>query len=388
MKFTVDQNAFWRGIDTVLDAVASKPAQPVLSNLMISVEDGALSLYATDLDLSMRTRVEATVSQPGRVTVPAKTLADITREWPEAELHVVVEEGRLVLSGRLGSGEGGDGRYSLAVTPADEFPNMPESIDGVVVDFTGSNQFDGQLLRTMIDRTSFSVSKDETRPVLNGVLWRIDPEFMAMVATDGSRLAESRQQLSGDDGIVTGESAEVIMPPQICSQLAKLLSGGSLNRAIVGDSQVLFDLGETQLLSRLIEGPYVDYEQVVPKDNDKRLSIDIERLLPAVRRVSILSSSYTHQIRLKMEQDTLELTASSQELGGDARETIPAGYTSEDLDVAYNAQYLLEILRKLGSGAVVFELRDSVTASIVRPGEAHEDGSDFYYLLMPMRPSG
>ena len=151
---------------------------------------------------------------------------------------------------------------------------------------------------------------------------------------------------------------------------------------------MLFDIGETQLLSRLIEGPYVDYEQVVPKDNDKRLSIDIERLLPAVRRVSILSTSYTHQIRLKMEQDTLELTASSQELGGDARETIPAGYTSEELDVAYNAQYLLEILRKLGSGAVVFELRDSVTASIVRPGKAHEDGSDFYYLLMPMRPSG
>ena len=388
MKFTVDQNAFWRGIDTVLDAVASKPAQPVLSNLMISAEDGALSLCATDLDLSMRTRVEATVLQPGRVTVPAKTLAEITREWPEAELHVVVEEGRLVLSGRLGSGEGGDGRYSLAVTPADEFPNMPESIDGVVIDFTRSNQFDGQLLRTMIDRTSFSVSRDETRPVLNGVLWRIDPDLMAMVATDGSRLAESRQQLSGDDGIVTGESAEVIMPPQICSQLAKLLSSGSLNRAIVGDSQVLFDLGETQLVSRLIEGPYVDYEQVVPKENDKRLSIDIERLLPAVRRVSILSSSYTHQIRLKLEQDTLKLTASSQELGGDARETIPAGYTSEELELAYNAQYLLEILRKLGSGAVVFELRDSVTASIVRPGEAQEDGSDFYYLLMPMRPSG
>lgn len=386
MKFTVDQNAFWSGIDTVLDAVASKPAQPVLSNLLIVAGDGALSLCATDLDLSIRTKVVATVKQPGRVTVPAKTLADITREWPESELNVVVEEGRLVLSGRLGSGDGGEGRYSLAVTPADEFPSMPESIDGVVVDFTGSSQFNGQLLRTMIERTSFSVSKDETRPVLNGVLWRIDPEFMAMVATDGSRLAESRQLLNEDEGVVSGESGEVILPPQVCSQLAKLLNTNSLVRAIVGDSQVLFDLGETQLLSRLIEGPYVDYEQVVPKENEKRLNIDIERLQPAVRRVSILSSSYTHQIRLKMEDGTLELTASSQELGGDAREVIPAGYTGEPLEVAYNAQYLLEILRKLGSGDVAFELRDSVTASVVRPGEA-EEGSDFYYLLMPMRPS-
>ena len=386
MKFTVDRNAFWKGIDTILDAVSSKPAQPVLSNLLISAEGEVLSLCATDLDLSMRTRVSASISQSGRVAVPAKTLADITREWPETELSVSVEEGRLILAGQLGSGKGGEGRYVLAVTPADEFPIMPESIEGVSVDLAGSSEFDGQLLRSMIDRTSFAVSRDETRPVLTGVLWRIDPEFMAMVATDGSRLAESRQQFSGDQGVVDGEAAEVILPPQICSQLAKLLSTGNLNQAVVGDSQVLFDIGDTQLLSRLIEGPYVDYEQVIPKENDKRLSIDVERLLPAVRRVSILSSSYTHQIRLKLTEDAVELTASSQELGGDAREVLPAGYTGEEIEVAYNAQYLLEILRKLDAGDVTFDLRDSVTAAVVQPGEG-ERGSELYYLLMPMRPS-
>ncbi len=387
MKFTVDRNALWKGIDTVLDAVASKPAQPVLSNLLISADQSSLSLCSTDLDLSMRTTVEATVTDPGRVTVPARTLADITREWPEAELKVGVEDGKLVLSGRLGSGDGGEGRYSLAVTSPDEFPTMPESIDGVDIDFVESSQLDGQLIRKMIDRTSFAVSRDETRPVLNGVLWRIDPEFMAMVATDGSRLAEARQQLNGAAEAVSGEATEVILPPHVCAQLVKLLSSSTLNRAVVGESQVLFDLGDTQLLSRLIEGPYVDYEQVVPRDNEKRLNIDIERLLPAVRRVSILSSSYTHQVCVNLEGDALELTASSQELGGDAREVIPAGYGHERLKVAYNSQYLLEILRKLGTGDVLFELRDSVTAAVVRPAE-QADGEDCYYLLMPMRSSG
>ena len=149
---------------------------------------------------------------------------------------------------------------------------------------------------------------------------------------------------------------------------------------------MLFQIGDTQLLSRLIEGPYVDYEQVVPRDNDKRMTIPVDQLLPAVRRVSILSSSYTHQVRLQLRETSIELTASSQELGGEAREVIPADYNSEEIEVAYNSHYMMEILRKLGSEEVILDLRDSVTAAVVRPTEQLE-GEESYYLLMPMRPS-
>ena len=138
--------------------------------------------------------------------------------------------------------------------------------------------------------------------------------------------------------------------------------------------------------TRLIEGPYVDYEQVVPRENDKRLTIAIDQLLPAVRRVSILSSSYTHQVRMMLQDGSLELTASSQEIGGEAREVIPGDYSSEALEVAYNAHYFMEILRKIGSDEVIIDLRDSVTAAVVRPGE-QLDGEELFYLLMPMRPS-
>jgi DNA polymerase-3 subunit beta len=386
MKLSVDRNELWKGISTVLDAVPSKPAQPVLSNLLLDASDGGVTLGATDLDLSMSTRISAQVDQPGRVAVPARTLAEIAREWPESVLKVSVEDGRLVVSGSLGPDKG-EGRYSLATAPPEEFPEMPDSIDGVTVDFEEAGISDGQLLRSMIDKTSFAVSRDETRPVLNGVLWRLEAEHMAMVATDGSRLAEFKQQWNGSgiDGL--GEGTEVILPPQVCAQISKLLEGSpELRKVTVGPSQVLFELGETRLLSRLIEGPYVDYEQVVPRDNDKSLTVPVDEMLPAVRRVSILSSSYTHQVRMSLSDDAVELNASSQEIGGEAREQIPGQYAGEPLDLAYNAQYLIEILRKMGAGNAVFDLRDSVTAAIVRPS-VQAEGEDSYYLLMPMRPS-
>ena len=386
MKLSVDRNELWRGISAVLDAVPSKPAQPVLSNLLVDAEGAQVTLGATDLDLSMSTRIAAQVDQPGRVTVPARTFAEIAREWPESKLNVSVEEGHLVVSGSLGP-ERGEGRYSLATAPADEFPEMPETIDGVNVDFEQAGIADGQLLRTMIDKTSFAVSRDETRPVLNGVLWRLEAEHMAMVATDGSRLAEFKQQWNGSgiDGL--GEGTEVILPPQVCSQIGKLLEGSAeLKKATVGQSQVLFEMAETRLLSRLIEGPYVDYEQVVPRDNDKILTVPVDEMLPAVRRVSILSSSYTHQVRMSLDDGAVELNASSQEIGGEAREVIPAQFTGEKLELAYNGQYLIELLRKMGAGNAVFALRDSVTAAIVRPG-VQAEGEESYFLLMPMRPS-
>ncbi len=386
MKLSVDRGELWKGISTVLDAVPSKPAQPVLSNLLLDADEGGITLGATDLDLSMSTRISAQIDHTGRVAVPARTLAEIAREWPESVLNVSVEDGRLVVSGSLGPKKG-EGRYSLATASPEEFPEMPDAIDGVMVDFEEAGISDGQLLRSMIDKTSFAVSRDETRPVLNGVLWRLEVEHMAMVATDGSRLAEFKHRWNGSgiDGL--GEGTEVILPPQVCSQISKLLEGSpELKKVTVGSSQVLFELGETRLLSRLIEGPYVDYEQVVPRENDKSLTVPVEEMLPAVRRVSILSSSYTHQVRMSLSDDSVELNASSQEIGGEAREQIPGEYEGESLDLAYNAQYLIDILRKMGAGNAVFDLKDSVTAAIVRPS-VQAEGEESYYLLMPMRPS-
>ena len=387
MKLFVDRNALWQGIDTVLDAVPSKPALPVLANILLEADGKTLSIAATDLDLSIRTQVPAAVEKQGRITVPARTMAEITREWPEAELSIEVQDDRLRLSGRLGDADSSEGAYSLAGMEAEEFPSMPTALDGISLNLGGADA-EGGVLVDMINKTSFAVSRDDTRPVLNGVLWRIDTQGMEMVATDGSRLACYRLALDLEDQVKGEEETAVIVPPQALSQIVKLLGGheGSVEITL-GETQILFDLGHAHLLSRLIEGPYVDYTQVIPQSNEKELKIASEDLLPAVRRVSILSSSYTRQVRFKLSSGQVELSAASPEIGGEAREVIPAEYSEEDMEIGYNAQFLMEILRKMDTPGIRFELNNHVTAALLKPTEQKE-GEDYFCLLMPLRPTG
>ena len=387
MKLRVDRSELWRGIDTVLEAVSSKPSLPVLANILLEADEKILSLSATDLDLSIRTQVPAIVEENGRTTVSARKLAEITREWPEAEVSIEVQDERLKLSGRLGDAESSEGAYSLSGIEADEFPPMPTALDGVSLSL-GGDEGETNVLADMINKTVFAVSGDDTRPVFNGVLWRIDAQGMEMVATDGSRLACYRKAIDLQEQIQDDQETAVIVPPQALNQIVKLL--GSHKEPVnvtLGETQILFDIGHTHLLSRLIEGPYVNYAQVIPQNNTKELRIASEDLLPAVRRVSILSSSYTRQVRFKLDSGQVELSAASPEIGGEARESVPAQYASEELEVGYNAQYLMDILRRMDASEVCFQLNDHVTAALLRPVEQKE-GEDYFCLLMPLRPTG
>ena len=387
MKLRVDRNELWQGIDTVLEAVSSKPSLPVLANILLDADDETLSLSATDLDLSIRTQVPAIVEEKGRTTVSARKLAEITREWPESEMSIEAEDERLKLSGRLGGTESSEGAYSLAGIEAEEFPSMPAALDGVSLSL-GEAEAETNVLAGMINKTVFAVSGDDTRPVFNGVLWRIDAQGMEMVATDGSRLACYRKAIDLQEQVQGDQETAVIVPPQALNQIVKLLGShkGPVN-VTLGETQILFDIGHAHLLSRLIEGPYVNYAQVIPQNNTKELKIASEDLLPAVRRVSILSSSYTRQVRFKLNSGQVELSAASPEIGGEAREVVPAQYASEEIEVGYNAQYLMDILRRMDSSEIRFELNDHVTAALLRPMEQKE-GEDYFCLLMPLRPTG
>jgi DNA polymerase III subunit beta len=387
MNLTIARGELWRGIDTVLDAVPSKPALPILSNLLLVADDRGLSLAATDLDMSIRTRVDADVHEAGSITVPARALAEITREWPEAELAIQVTDHTLKLSGALGDGDTGEGSYQLPGMPPDDFPAIPPELSGLKVDLAAVEGLDTSQIAQMVQRTAFAVSRDDTRPVLNGALWRVQADGLLMVATDGHRFAHFRRAMDLTDQ-VQGEGSEAIVPPPALSQIAKLLGGaGDVLSLTLGDSQLLFDVGHTQLLSRLIEGPYVDYKQVIPGNNDKPLRVPTGQILSAVRRVSILSSTYTHQIKLSLKSGTVELSANSPEIGGDAREMIPVDYTDEEMEIAYNAQYLMEILRRMDTEQVDFMLSNEVTAAVLRPAAA-DDGQEYFCLLMPLRSTG
>ena len=398
MKVSIEKDELLKGIQAVIDIVPSKTALPVLSNILIDANNGSdVCLSATDLDISITCKLSATIEDAGATTVPARKFSEIVRELPEESLSLTAEEGRVTLQRQSGA----EGTYALMSVPADDFPDLPTEIDGPEIAFLSDEDEDAQessadspacasphadrnVLSEMISKTIFAVSRDETRPVLTGVLWQVGNGRMTMVATDGHRLVKySRIQ----DGL-PDQNREAIVPPHALNQVVKLMGGGSdLQKVQLGQSHVLFSLGDEdaiQIFSRLIEGPYVDYEQVIPQNNGKRLRVSNSQLLPAVRRVSILASAQTHQLRLELKKDELALSATSQEIGGEARESMGVEYDADEMTIGYNSGYLQDVLRRINCDEVLFELDSAVAAGIIRPGEQLE-GEDYLCLLMPLR---
>jgi DNA polymerase-3 subunit beta len=216
---------------------------------------------------------------------------------------------------------------------------------------------------------------------------------MKMVATDGHRLAKIVRTLDQEGEAVADtssapEETETIVPPKALNHLVKLISSNSdLNAVSLGENHIVFDLDITILFSRVIEGPYPDFEQVIPKANEKKLVVAKDTFIPALKRVSVLSNSQTHQIRMTLKDNSIELSAVSQDIGGEAREVVVAEYADEHFEIAYNANYLLEILRKMDSNEVIFELDSPATAGVIKPVEQPE-GQEYLCLIMPLRLNG
>ena len=396
MKVVIEQEKLIWGINSVLDIVPSKTALPVLSNILVGTsESGEVCLTATDLDISINCMLEGTVETPGSTTVPARKFAEIVRELPEGPVVFGEASGRVTLQCQSGL----EGTYALMAAPAEDFPELPADIEGAEMAFdTGEDAseggVEGPLVRDMIQKTSFAVSRDETRPVLNGVFWKVGDGRMTMVATDGARLVRYTRTLARSDREEV--STEAIVPTRALNHLVKLDAAGcSMGGVLFGQNHLVFDLqaasgpdtaagGAIRLFSRLVEGPYVDYEQVIPRDNATTMKVSNSQFMPAVRRVSILSSAQTHQVRLEMNDNRVVLSASSQEIGGEAREELEAEYSGSELAVGYNSNYLLDILRRIDSEQVLFELDGPMAAGIIRPAEQPE-GEDYLCLLMPLR---
>ena len=394
MKAVIEREELVRGIQAVLDIVPSKSALPVLSNILVDATPDGIELSATDLDISVICGVNGEVEEPGSTTVPARKFSEIIRELPDESIRLEASEGRVSIERQSGL----QGTYALMSVPAEDFPELPSEIDGPEMNFgeaEGEEEgLDGDLISQMVAKTVFAVSRDETRPVLNGVLWQVREGRTTMVATDGHRLVKFSKSLPGPEGkqVVT----EAIVPPRPLNHLAKLLSSGSvLQQVKFGQNHLMFTLSDAgdfdgegaqpiRLYTRLIEGPYVDYEQVIPSGNAKRLYVSNSVLAPAVRRVSILASSQTHQVKIEVGEDQVSLSANSQEIGGEAQETIEAKYSDEGMAIGYNSAYLGDVLRRIDSDEVVFELDSPVTAGIIRPVDQVE-GEDYLCLLMPLR---
>jgi DNA polymerase-3 subunit beta len=369
MKFRVPQAEFAASLDRVLQAVPQKTTMPVLGHLLLEAERETVRLTATDLDLTISTAVRATVEREGKITLPAKRFAEIVRQLdPSSDVEIDIQRGNALIVG-------GRANFRIVGMNAEEFPRIPDMA------FKKGLSLPEEILKKAIQRSVFCVSRDETRRALTGVLWEVTGSSLAMVGTDGHRLARISLPVSID---VEGRR-EVIVPTKTLQQLLRLV-GETAEGAValkLGDDHAVFRIGETTLFTRLIEGPYPKYQDVIPKNNDKRLVVKRAALLDALRRVNLLSDTITHQVRFSLSPDRLVLSARMQDVG-EAREELEVQYNAEEMDLGYNAVYLGDVLRAMETEEILVSLSTPLNAGLFEPTEQGPE-ENFLCLVMPLR---
>ena len=366
MRFTITRENLQQGLGAVAGSIPTRTTLPVLSNLLVEAEDGAVRFSGTDLDTSVSVRVPAEVAEPGAITAPAKKLQEIARELPGATEISTQGDSILISSGRS--------RFKLNGLPKDEFPAFPR------VEFTGSWRVTGADLQRLITHVSFAASTEETRPILNGVLWQLQEHDMRMVATNGHRLAKMTLPVEAGGGAA---AAELIVHPRALGQVQRLFAGDAQVEVAKSENHLGFRGADVQVYTRLIEGPYPNYEQVIPKDNDKNMVADKTALTQAVRRMAIVASDQTHRIRMTLGGPMLKFSVESPDLGA-ANEELPVEYDGDALEIGFNAQYLLELLRYMPTDEVKMTFKAPERAATIQP-LGNEDTPDYLCLVMPLR---
>jgi DNA polymerase-3 subunit beta len=313
------------------------------------------------------TETASNVAIGGKVTVPARRFAEIVRELPPDDVKIGSDELKLTLDCAIG-------QFTLMGMDPEEFPKLPEIEESAKLTLPGPE------FARAIRATSYSVSTDETRPVLNGMLLELREGALRLVATDGHRLARFTLR---DPGLRGAKKADVIIPPKPLNLVQKIVADtGSPVEVMIARNYAIFAVGETTIYSRLLEGPFPNYEQVIPRDNPKRAVVQRGAFISSLRRVSILADSLTHQVRLSLRKNKIELKVQTNDVG-EASETLKSEYDGADLDIGFNASYLAEALRNIEGENIVLALDKPTTAAVILP--AGEGPEETLALVMPLR---
>jgi DNA polymerase-3 subunit beta len=375
VKFEIQQEALQRSLDLVAAVVPGKTTLPILTSVLVEADADGLTFSATNLDISMVTRsAEAEVSKAGRAAMPANKLVPFVRNLSPGPVQVEVTDGNLKI-------KAGKASFQESCRNVEEYPKLPDTAAG------DGHELPADLLISMINQTSYAVSKDETRPALMGILWEVRPDSLTMVATDAHRLARSSREVTwsfdGERNLIVDTGGLRHLP-----RMAETSSRTAAIEVFFGDNQLSFRAGETLLHVRLLEGPFPDYTAVIPKDNDKIVTVDRESLSRGIRRVCITADRITSQIRLGVEAGRLVLSARGSD-GSHAEDEVAVAYDGEAMEIGFNYNYLQDVLKNVGSDSVQFSLRNPEHAALVVPADDEGNASDdLLCLLMPLRLAG
>jgi DNA polymerase III subunit beta len=379
MKLTIERAALLKALSHVQSVVERRTTIPILSNVLLRADSaggaGRLALSATDMDVEIVERVAARVERDGQTTAPAHTLYDIVRKLREgAQIELETLGGRNEVALRSGRST-----FTLACLPPEDFPVMSAG------ELPHRFVLSAGELRTLIDRTRFAISTEETRYYLNGIYLHAtksnEVPVVRAVATDGHRLA--RIEMTAPEG--AAGMPGIIVPRKTVLELRKLVDEGDEEvQVALGETKIRCAVGEAELTSKLIDGTFPDYDRVIPAGNDKLLEVDCKSFAEAVDRVSTISSERSRAVKLAIERGSLVVSATSPE-NGTAVEELEVRYQSTPIEIGFNSRYLLDITDQIVGEYVQFLMADAGSPTILRDGASEASGANALYVLMPMR---
>lgn len=374
MKFKINRDHFANGLAQVLNVVGSKATMPILSNVLIEAEKDQISLTTTNLDLGIRCKIKAEVKETGAITLPVKRLAGIVRELPNVDVTLDATAAHQV---KLTSG---GSTFRIMGIGKEEFPPLPEFGEEKAYSLE-----QGELV-TMLKSVAYAQSTDETRYILNGVYFNFKDGKLSLVATDGRRLALTSKEMD----VPAATAGAIILPAKTVGELMRLLDKGEKVKINFNDRRAAFQIATDKdtsglidhvyLYSKVVEGNYPNYHQVIPKETHQRIKLERELFLQCVHRAALVCSEKANSVKIKLSSNLLELTAQSPDFG-EAHESMAIGYSGPELQVAFNPTFLMDPLKALAKDEVFFEVKDEVSPGVFKTLES------FVCVIMPVRLS-
>ncbi|MCQ9206794.1 MAG: DNA polymerase III subunit beta [Omnitrophica bacterium] len=363
MKFKTDKTQLLKITQKVQNAISSKATLPILSNILLETQGNLIKITATDLDIGISSKIQIKPESEGAITLPAKKFIDIIKELPDSQ-----EISFSAKKNNVATIECGKIVFKIIGLPKDEFPQPPE--------FKNKNAITlpQKFLKDMISITAFAVSKDETRYVLNGVLFTIKNKTIKLVATDGRRLAVVEKKLQSE----TTLNEQAIIPTKTIQELNRLLGEEGFVKILFDENQVLFDLGDTLVVSRLIEGDFPNYEQVIPKEAKEKVVVERNAFLSAAKRASILTNQDSIAIKMNISKDRMAISKNTPYMG-EVKEELNVTYKGKEISVGFNPSYIIEVLKNIDSNNIEFELADNDKPGVIRLG------NEYVYVVLPMQ---
>ncbi len=360
MKIKIHREILVNAVQAVQNIINPKSALPILANILVTAEANKIRLTATDLDIGISCELPVDIIEPGAVSIPAKRFSDIIKELPGENVSVMTKKNNMVII------ETDSCQFKIMGAGGEEFPKLPEFKNKEVIELEQGD------LKEMLRLVSFAASVDETRYVLNGVMFKIEKNELVIVATDGKRLAINLKKLPA----IINQEIHFIVPIKTIHELGRNLKEDGICSLIVSGNQALFDLGYLVIISRLIEGEFPNYQQVVPPASENKISVDREQFLLAVRRAALLSTPDYQPVKFEVFKNKLVISKTTPDIG-ESREELAVEYQGKEVVVGFNPAYLIDVLKNLPTQRVELELSGNDNRGVIR-----QDG--YIYIIMPM----